>query len=140
MSDTLYFVFMLKLNTRINLQMQNKCTRRYMCFMDLDGALVILYRIEIILLLLNSRGHRVRRDFFICWITLPAYLKNWDSTEITERIILKRHSVLVNYVKIMFLFLFCFVLFFWFFFFFLAIADLKNFSWCNVIQQIKTLV
>ena len=64
----------------------------------------------------------VRQDFFICWITLPADLKIWDSkkkknqfcpsllqnclflvsSEITLKIIiLKHHSGLVNHVKIM---------------------------------------
>ena len=49
------------------------------------------------------------------------------SLEITWKIIiiLKYHSGLVNYVKILI------------FFFFLAITNLKNFRWCNVIQQIK---
>ena len=67
---------------------------------------------------------RIRRDFFICWITLPADLKNWDlkkkkntqkgfcltplqncsflaSSEITEKMIIsKLHSALANYVGI----------------------------------------
>ena len=81
--------------------------------------------------------------FFICWITLPTDLKNWDfkkkkekgfclapplncsflaSSEITKKIIIsKHHSALVNYIKIM-------VNGVHVFFFFFAIADLKIFS------------
>ena len=29
----------------------------------------------------------VRRDFFICWITLPADLKNWDFKKKKKRIL-----------------------------------------------------
>ena len=49
----------------------------------------------------------------------------------------KCYPHLGNYVHDMSNDLFHHIFFFFFFFFFFAIADLKNFTWCNVIQQIK---
>ena len=55
------------------------------------------------------------------------------SSEISEKyIFLKHDSASLNYVQIK-INKACVI----FFFFFFAITNLKNFSWCNVIQQIK---
>ena len=99
---------------------------------------------------------RLGEMFIICWIMSLAYLKSCDfkkklkkikkekkafcptlpqnclflvwSEIILKIVILKHQSALVNYVKYDKYGTSMFFLFF-------AIADLKKFSWCNVIQQ-----
>ena len=80
-------------------------------------------------------------SIFLCWITLPADIQNWDFAWISFYFFfffaIIRNYRENNYFKTLLRFgKLCKYDDKWFHVFLLVITDLKNFSWCNVIQQI----